>query len=127
MEDVVGGVDGHDAGDRVAASDDEFPDRDADVHDPEKRRVLPGEVADGEQPEDPGRQVDDVVPAIDRQDPEDLDGRVVPEDVTAGAEVRVVEEADDPGDREHGAHDAAVELRWTGLVHVTSCSICATK
>src|SRR5439155_929358 len=75
--------------------DCEAPDRDDDVDHPEPdcvdARARVG--ARREQPDHARRDVDDVVPAVHRQDPEDVavDGLVA-------REVRVVEEADDPRD-----------------------------
>jgi hypothetical protein len=52
--------------------------------------------------------VDDVVPAIDAQDPE----HVVMDRLVAG-EIGVVEEADDPGDHQDGPDQARIQASRT--------------
>ena len=110
VEDVVLGVDRDDAEDRVAVADDEAPGRDDQVHDAQRQRVAAGRVGagpEGQQAEDAGQDVHDVVPAVDVEDPEHR----VPHALVAG-ELGVVEEADDSGDHEDRADDARVEHRW---------------
>src|SRR5919202_5813002 len=118
MQDVVGGVDRNDAEDRVATADDEAPDGDNDVHGAQTEGVGPGGIAHGKQPECAGCQVDDVVPAVDREDAEHLDARVIAEHVVARTEMGVVEEPDNARDYEHSADDYRVQPRWTRVLHL---------
>ena len=103
VQDVVRGVHGQDAQNRVAAADDEAPDRDDEVEQAEPEGVLARGVAGGGEAEQAGGEVDEVVPSVDGQDPE----RLV--DLPWRAEARAVEEADDAGDRQDRADQRRVE------------------
>ncbi len=81
---------------------------DDEVDGAEPERVCAGSVAGDEQAERPGEDVDDVVPAVDREHAEDIVGlQRVP-----GVEAGVVEEPDDPRHDQRAADKGGVEPCW---------------
>jgi len=108
VQDVVLGVDRDQADDHPAVADDEAHDRDQQVDDAEHQREGPagGVGPDEGQCQRPRRDVDDVVPGVDVEDPQDR----LALDLVARGEARAVEEADDAAGHQAEADDQRVDL-----------------
>ena len=120
VEEVVLRVHRDDLQDRaldVAAAElDEAEDRDHDVDDPQIEGVAAlrrGAVADGEQAERTGSDVDQVVPAVDVEQADHLVAAVVGADRVPRVEAGGVEEPEHADDHEHPADQQRVEPGWT--------------
>ena len=99
----------------AAIGDQHAPDRDDREQQADRQRHRPRPARGGDQAGEPGDQVGDVVPAVGREDAED----VVGDEPRAGAEVGLVEEAGDPADDERRADQQDEEAggaRWLGCV-----------
>ena len=87
---------------------DEAEDAEGDVQHAHEHRGHPRRALGRDQQQRADRQVNEVVPAVHREDVEHLVGT----NRVAGVEARLVEEADDAGDHEDSAHQQAVEPCW---------------
>ena len=94
----------------------EPPNRDQDVEEAERQRVGPRGVAGGRQADETGGDVEEVVPAVDVEDPE----HGVGPDVVAGLEAGLVEESDDPCDHQRAAHERCVQPGWARISHAAT-------
>src|ERR1044072_4593217 len=115
VEDVVLAVDRDEAEDGLAATDDEAPDRDNDVDGAERegvgaRRTWAG--SEGKQAQDTAEQVNQVVPRVHIEHPDDrVHG-------AWAAERGAVEDPDNPCNRQRPSDQDGVEAGWgEGFIH----------
>ncbi len=115
VQEVVLGVDRNHVEERAEAVLDleKPPDRDQDVREPDDEGVGPRRVAGSRQTHQAGRDVNEVVPAVDVEHPEHRVGA----QVVARSEAGLVEEADDSGDDQGAADERRVQPCWTGTGH----------